>query len=300
MEVSRVRTLVLLGIALGLPECRAFGQQPRGNAEPIKVAVVQSKSMTIRQAYLCRINARHHIEVRTPAEGYLVAIAVKEGQAVKRGDLLFQVGPPTGKKTPEGKNRDGVVSIKAPFDGRVGSLPRGSGSYLLQGEALTTLSDNSAMSVVFKVPEKRYLDYMAERREDRPGPDLDLILADQSKFPHRGKLDAIGAAFESQTGSIAFSASFPNPDGLLRHGQTGTVLLSRVFKDAVVIPQRATFEGRGRRYVYAVDKDHVARLREIVIQEETDDLFIVKKGVGAGERIVVDGVGQVQDGNKVE
>ncbi len=70
--------------------------------------------------------------------------------------------------------------------------------------------------------------------------------------------------------------------------------------DAIVIPQRATFEILDKRYVYVVDKDDVVHRREIVIQNEVDDIFVIKKGVGVNDRIVLEGVRQVHDGDKVE
>ena len=87
---------------------------------------------------------------------------------------------------------------------------------------------------------------------------------------------------------------------LLRHGQRGTVLISRVLNDAVVIPQRATFELLDKRYVYVVDKEDVAHLREIAIQNELEDLFVIKRGVGVDDKIILEGIRQVHDGEKVE
>ena len=78
------------------------------------------------------------------------------------------------------------------------------------------------------------------------------------------------------------------------------MLLSRVLKNAIVVPQRATFEVLGRRYVFVVDKDDVAHLREIVIQNELEDAFVIKKGVGVGDKIIVEGIRQVRVGDKVE
>jgi membrane fusion protein (multidrug efflux system) len=300
MEAPRVQTLILLLIALDLPGCDAYGQQPQDDAKKITVTVVQSMSPTITQRYLCRINAHRHIEIRTPAEGYVTAIPVKEGQAVKQGDLLFQVGLPMDEEKPDAENRDKAVSIKAPFDGLVGRLPRQRGSFVLEGETLTTLSDNSVMWVYFNVPEARYLEYMAGVSQNKEDPKIELVLANGTKFQHVGKIGAIEAEFNTDTGGNAFRADFPNPDGLLRHGQTGTVLINRVLKDAIVIPQRATFEILDKRYVYVVDKDHVAHQREIVIQNETEDLFVVKKGVGVGDEIVLEGVRLVRDGDNVE
>jgi membrane fusion protein (multidrug efflux system) len=165
---------------------------------------------------------------------------VKEGQAVKRGDLLFQVEPPRDKEKPEAENRDKVVSIKAPCDGLLaGDPPTLPGGRVHKGECLASLPDDSVIRVDFDVPEKHYLEYFApmfERSKDWRSADLELILADHSKYPHAGKIVEVLASFHNETGDISFRAEFPNPDGLLRHGQTGTLLISWVVKDT--IPER--------------------------------------------------------------
>jgi membrane fusion protein (multidrug efflux system) len=125
------------------------------------------------------------------------------------------------------------------------------------------------------------------------------VLANGAKFPQAGKLGAVEGQFEKDTGNIPFRADFPNPKGLLRHGQTGTVLLRESLKAAVVIPRRAAFEDRGKWCVYVVGKDDVAHRREIVVRGELEGLFVVKKGLDVGDRIVLDGLRQVRDGEKV-
>ena len=198
------------------------------------------------------------------------------------------------------------AAVKAPFDGIIGKLKTQQGSLVKEGDMLTTLSDNSVMWVYFNVPEKRYLEYMAEVGQNNQSPDIRLKLADQNEFPHKGKIDpehhigAIESDFTTTNGNIAFRADFPNPDRLLRHGQTGTVLIDRPLKGAIVIPQRATFELLDKRYVYVVDKDHVAHQREIEVAYEQDDIFIIGKGLTVKDKIVLEGVRQVRDGDKVE
>jgi len=102
------------------------------------------------------------------------------------------------------------------------------------------------------------------------------------------------------TGTIPFRADFPNPDGLLRHGQTGTILIHRTLHDATVIPMRATYEILDKRYVYVDGKDDVVHRRETISQHEMGDIYVIKNGVGVGDRIVVEGILQVRDGEKVE
>src|SRR5262249_7434994 len=143
------------------------------------------------------------------------------------------------------------TNVRAPFDGIVDRLHEQLGSLIKEGDVLTTLSDNSLMWVYFNVREARYLEYMADV-DQLKGEKIELLLADGSKFPEIGKIGAIEAKFNNETGNIPFRADFPNPKRLLRHGQTGTVLIHRTLKDAIVIPQRATFELLDKRYVYVV------------------------------------------------
>lgn len=214
------------------------------------------------------------------------------------------------------------TKVKAPFSGIIDRQYQQRGSLVQEGEVLTTMSDNSVMWVYFYVPEARYLEYKADQEQDtddhgaadavdavdgegKAKPkvmdlQIELVLANGKKFEHPGKIGAIEADFNNQTGNIAFRADFPNPERLLRHGQTGTVLIHRVLRDAVIIPQRATFDVLDKRYVYVVDKDDVAHQREIAIQNELDDVFVVSKGLGGDDRIILEGVRQVRDGDVVE
>ncbi|OJW03214.1 MAG: efflux transporter periplasmic adaptor subunit [Planctomycetales bacterium 71-10] len=189
--------------------------------------------------------------------------------------------------------------VRAPFDGLVDRMGKQPGSLITERDVLTTLSDSSVMWVYFNMPESKYLEYMASRDKGEEAEQVDLKLADGSMYRHPGKVAAIEAEANSETGTIAFRADFPNPDGLLRHGQTGTVKIHRVLKDATVIPRRAAFELLDKQYVYVVDEDDVARRREIVVQSEPGDFLVVERGLSVDDRIVLDGVGQVRDGEKV-
>ena len=193
----------------------------------------------------------------------------------------------------------GFTNVKAPFDGIVDRLQQQLGSLVQDGDILTTLSDNSVMWVYFNVPEARYLEYMGDHDKDKADLKVELELADGNKFPQIGSIGAIEANFDNKTGNIPFRADFPNPDGLLRHGQTGKVLIPHVLQHSVVIPQRAAFETLDKKYVYVVDKDNLVHQREIVVQHELDDVYVLKKGVGVNEKIVLEGLRQVHEGEKV-
>jgi membrane fusion protein (multidrug efflux system) len=193
-----------------------------------------------------------------------------------------------------------LSTIKAPFDGIIQRL-RQPGSLVAEGEDLTTLSDDSSIWAYFNVPEVRYFEFMAELNQHKERLQIELVLANGTKFQQTGKFGAIVADFDHETGTIPFRADFPNPDHLLRHGQTGSVLIHQVLKDAVVIPQRAVVNLLDKRYVYVVDKNDIVHQREIVIENEVDHaLFVIQKGVGVNDKIVLEGVMQIQDGEEIE
>lgn len=192
------------------------------------------------------------------------------------------------------------TEVRAPFDGIIDRFERQQGSLIDEGEVLTTLSDNSLMWVYFNVPEARYLQYRVNQSKGADDPKVHLVLANGERFDHPGVIGAIEADFNNETGNIAFRADFPNPAGYLRHGQTGTIVLSRVDDGAFVIPQRATFEVLAKRFVFVVDEENVVHQREIEVLRELEDVFVLKEGLSADERIVLEGVRQVRDGEEIE
>jgi membrane fusion protein, multidrug efflux system len=192
------------------------------------------------------------------------------------------------------------ATIKAPFDGIVDRQRQQQGSLIKEGEVLTTLSDNSVMWVYFNVPEKQYLEYMASSKQDKDDQKIELELASHTKFPQPCMKLTVEGQFNNETGNIPFRADFPNPDGVLRHGQTGTILIHRTLKNALVIPQRATFELLDKRYVWVVGEDDVAHQKLITIKHELEDVFVINSGLDAKDKIVLEGVREVVEGGKVE
>ncbi len=142
----------------------------------------------------------------------------------------------------------GFTEIRAPFDGIMDHFQVRLGSLVEEGDLLTTLSDNSKMWVYFNVPEAEYLEYKAAAKKDslmRVG----LLMANNKMFPHSGIVETIEADFNNETGNIAFRATFSNPQALLRHGETGSVIVTAPLKDAIIVPQKATFEILEKKYV---------------------------------------------------
>lgn len=188
--------------------------------------------------------------------------------------------------------------MKAPFDGLINHLHVRSGSLLEQGELLTTLSDISQLWVYFNVSESEYLDYKTKVSKDSL-IHVNLLMANNKLFDHPGKVTAIEADFNHETGNIAFRATFPNPDRLLRHGETGNILIHVPLNQALLIPQKATFEILDRKYVFVVDQDNKVRLRQITIGEELPHLYEVMNGLSENEKFLVEGLRKVRNEDKI-
>lgn len=192
----------------------------------------------------------------------------------------------------------GFTDIKAPFNGIMDHFQVRLGSLVDEGDLLTTLSDNSKMWVYFNVPEAEYLNYKTKAKKDSLMK-VDLIMANHQLFDYPGVVQTIEADFNNETGNIAFRATFPNPKGLLRHGETGSVQMTVPLKNALLIPQKATFEILEKKYVFVVGKDNIVKQREIKIGAEMPDLYAIKEGLAENERILLEGLRKVRDNDKI-
>ena len=192
----------------------------------------------------------------------------------------------------------GFTDIRAPFSGIMDRFYVRQGSLVDEGDLLTTLSDNNKMWVYFNVPEAEYLDYKMHARKDSLMK-VNLLMANHQQFEYTGVVQTIEADFNNETGNIAFRATFANPKGLLRHGETGNVQMVVPFVDALIIPQKATFEVLEKKYVFVVDSVGKIIQKEIEIAAEMPDLYVLKSGVTAKDRILLEGIRKVKDGEKI-
>lgn len=158
------------------------------------------------------------------------------------------------------------ATLDAPFDGIVGRLMVRRGSLVEEGDILTVLSGNDQMWVYFYVSEREYLAYR-ESHEPGEAVPVRLRMANGEIFAHPGTIQTIEADFDNETGTIAFRAGFPNPEGLLRHGETGEILMTTALPGALIVPQAATFTVLDRTFVYVVGDDGTVHAREITIGE---------------------------------
>lgn len=191
------------------------------------------------------------------------------------------------------------TEIRAPFAGTIDRIPLKLGSLIEEGELLTTLSDNSQMFAYFNVSEPEYLDYQTHNK-NHSKTKVNLRLANNEVFNSDGYVEVIESEFDSETGNIAFRARFPNPNKLLKHGETGSVQMVVPLKNAIVIPQKATFEIQDKKYVFVVNKNNVVESKEITVTGEIPDLYVIESGITANDKILLEGVQKVKDDEKIK
>ncbi|MCD9574416.1 efflux RND transporter periplasmic adaptor subunit [Flavobacterium soyae] len=191
------------------------------------------------------------------------------------------------------------TEIRAPFDGTIDRIPLKLGSLIDEGELLTSLSDNSQMFAYFNVSEPEYLQYQTDVK-DRADNKVSLVLANGDTFKEKGNVEVIESEFDNETGNIAFRARFPNSAKLLRNGETGQVQMLVPLKNAIVIPQKATYEIQDKKYVFIVDKNDKVSSKEITITGEIPDLYVIKSGLNENDKILLEGVQKVKENDKIK
>ena len=192
--------------------------------------------------------------------------------------------------------------ILAPFNGTINRIPYKPGSLIDEGTQLTTLSDTRTVYVYFKVSENEYLEFIKARRDNIGGNGgvVRLQLTDGSLFPEKGQIQTMEGEFDESTGSIAFRAQFPNPQGLLKHGSSGNILLTNTVSDAILVPQKAVFEIQDKSYVYVVDDANQVSMRSFIPKSRFNEFYVVRSGLEVGDRIVYEGIQSLKDGVKIK
>ncbi len=197
-------------------------------------------------------------------------------------------------------------TVTSPADGVVGSIPYRVGS-LVSGqsaEALTTVSNISKMYVYFSMTEKQLLALTREaggvNAAIKKMPAVSLVLSDGTTYSQSGTISTVSGVIDPSTGSVQMRATFDNAQHILRSGGTGSILIPTHASDAIMVPQSATFDVQDKKFVYVVNADKTVATREItVLPQNNGQTYVVASGLRTGERIVVDGVNQLKNGQKI-
>lgn len=199
----------------------------------------------------------------------------------------------------------GFTNIKAPSSGYIGRIPKRIGNLITKGDSqpLTILSDTREVYVYFSMSEADFLHFTQGGRasdslahNDKLIPYVRLILADGTEYGEKGIVDAIDGQVNRTTGAISLRASFPNPNDVLRQGNTGTLKMEEKRPGVLLVPQVATVELQDKTLVYIVTPDNHVKMRSVILDGVSGSNYIVKDGLQPGDRVVLSGFDRLEDG----
>jgi len=198
----------------------------------------------------------------------------------------------------------GYTRVLSPIAGVAGFRGANIGDYVGPSDPapLTTVSQADPIYAEFPISEQRAL-AVFRRWDANPtasrAVELELILADGTAYPNKGRTAALDRQVDVTTGTVLARGVFPNPGSLLRPGQYAKIRATNVRKGALVIPQRAVQDVQGVQQVAVVRPDETVDLRTVKTDERVGSLWVITEGLKAGERVVVEGGDRVRAGQKV-
>jgi membrane fusion protein (multidrug efflux system) len=277
-------------------DSRAYGEQmnmANANLQVANANIQKAKVEVDRLQPLVAAKVVSDVQLRTAKANYAAAVAAGSQAKASVGGARINVG---------------FTTVTAPVSGYIGRIPHKKGSLISRTDAdpLTMLSDISEIYAYFSLSELDFIGFqkkyagatLSEKLKNMPM--VDLVIADNSTYPDKGKMSIVDGQFDKTTGAISVRAVFPNPNGTLRTGNTGRVRMPQLFANTLVIPQEATFEIQDKIYVYVVGKDKKVTGKPITISGKTDSYYFISEGLVAGDQIVFTGIGALKDGVTIQ
>ncbi|CAM3979049.1 membrane fusion protein, multidrug efflux system [Pedobacter westerhofensis] len=201
------------------------------------------------------------------------------------------------------------TTVTSPVNGVVGSIPFRLGSLVNSSttDPLTTVSSIGNVYAYFALNEKLLLEFTKDStgtsfsQKIAKLPKVSLLLADGSLYKEQGRIETVNGLINTATGSANIRARFSNPQGVIRSGSSTTVRLPNAVKDALLIPQSATFELQDKRFAVVVDKEGKTKTVSITVMENTPgNYYIVESGLKAGDQVALEGVSTLKDGTQIK
>ncbi len=197
------------------------------------------------------------------------------------------------------------ATIYSPADGVIGIIPFKIGSLVSSTttQPLTTVSNIQNIYAYFSINEKQQLDFLTNTKGNNLQeklaalPPVTLLLANGATYDQKGRIETIGGLVNVPTGSVAFRATFQNPEGLIRSGSSATVQIPQMIDTALLVPQSATYQIQGKLFVYVAAPDNMIHSTAIQVNANTSGhSYVVQQGLKPNDRIVVEGIGNLREG----
>jgi len=373
MKRITLSLLLLCYILMACVSCSEKKQSAEKGAAPepetYSVLTLPVKSATLYLTFPAVLEGKQDVEIRPKVDGFVEAIYIDEGSAVKKGQKLFKLSAPQyqeevnnaqaqiitaeselnsaelqlnktrplvdkgiishyeldfatnslkGKKAAVAQAKSrlsnartnvGYTNIVSPINGIVSAIPFKVGSLVSSSTAqpLTTISNNGDIYAYVSLNEKQLLSFSTTypgktiNEKIRNLPPVLLTLSDGKAYPNPGKVETVNGLINTETGSASFRAIFPNTSGIIRSGGSASLRVPQHMENIILVPQKSTFELQGKHFLYTIDKNSVVKSTEIEIaQTTTGQFFVVKSGLKAGDRIVIEGSETLKDGVKIK
>jgi len=358
-------TLITL-IFINLSSCSEPEQQRKGPPPPaVSVYKINVEEVGSHREYIARTQAFKEANLRARVEGELIERLFREGDMVKKGQLLFKIDPANydtlliqakadlaskvsgednaTRNLKRAKNLigDGYISqldfdrltteqsqakasvkaaqaalrraelnlgytnVSAPFTGRIGKVKYNIGNIVgPTSDALATLTATDPIYVSFQVDEELYLNYLQKNKNtespDDVKIDLSLRLPNNTAYEEQGQLDFADTKIEQGMGTIELRASFANADGFILPGLFVTLITEGQQKESMsMVPQAAVQVNQQGKFVLVVDDSHTVKQRHVDLGRRVNAMWVVQKGLEAGEQVIIEGLQKVRVGVKV-
>lgn len=290
----------------GIGAARSGVEAARANVSAAQAAVQSAQVEVNKLVPLVQKNIISNVQLETARANLSRAQAQLSQARAAQQQASASVSQATANYQGVQANIDYSV-IRAPISGVIGKLPLRVGSLVGPSDQipLTTVSDTSGIFAYFSMNEKEYLDFLENSygatvpEKLRNMPMVELELANGSLYPEKGKIEAVTGQIDASTGTIQFRVSFPNSSKLLSNGNSGTIRVPKLYEQALVVPESATFEQQGLVYVFAVEKD-TAKNKIIEVTDRVNNLVVIKEGLKKGDKIVAQGVATLKPGTAVK
>ncbi|QSW88680.1 MULTISPECIES: efflux RND transporter periplasmic adaptor subunit [Flavobacterium] len=206
------------------------------------------------------------------------------------------------------KTNLGYTTVTSPVNGVVGSIPFRLGSLVSSNtaEPLTTVSSIGNVYAYFAMNEKTLLNFTKDagaslNQKIKSMPAVSLLLSDGSAYDEKGHIETVNGLINTETGTVNVRARFPNPKGIIRSGSSTTVRIPNEVKDAIIVPQSATFELQDKIFAVVVGKDGKTKNANItVLDNSAGNYYVVTSGLNAGDQIVLEGVASLKEGTEIK
>jgi len=196
------------------------------------------------------------------------------------------------------QTNEGYTVLRSPQNGIIGSIPYKIGALVSSTTTnpLTVLANTSNIFAYFSWNEKQLLSFLSHKKGNtvqqrlKQLPPVTLILADESEYPEKGRIETASGLITTETGTASFKAIFPNPKGIIHSGASAVVRLYQKVDAALLVPQSASYELQDKRFVYAMIPGNRIKSREIVSVPTNDGQFlIITNGLKKGDKVVLNG-----------